>query len=272
MISTLGGDIVKINVNGTNINYRIDGPDGAPWVTMCNSLMTTHRMWDAQMDALTTQYRVLRYDRRGHGESDAPEGPYSFELLGDDVFALLKALNITRTHFIGLSMGGMTGMTMALKDPSVLRTLVLCDTASDDPIGGPAAWQERIDAVKAGGGMESVVEGTIERFLTPATVQTQPQAADAVRAMIRSTSLTGYIACCQAISKLNLSHRLPEITVPTLVVVGAQDPATTVEMAQTIHQGIPGAELAILEGAAHLSNIDQAEAFNTAVLAFLARH
>jgi 3-oxoadipate enol-lactonase len=262
---------VKINVNGINLNYQIDGPEGAPWVTMCNSLMTTHRMWDAQMDALTAQYRVLRYDRRGHGESDAPEGPYSFELLGDDVFALLDALHITRTHFIGLSMGGMTGMTMALKDPGVLHTLVLCDTASDDPIGGPAAWQARIDAVKAGG-IESVVESTIERFLMPATVQTQPQAADAVRAMIRSTSLTGYVGCCQAISKLNLSHRLPQITVPTLVVVGAQDPATTVEMAKTIHQGIPGSELAILEDAAHLSNIDQAEAFNTTVLAFLARH
>lgn len=261
---------MKININGTHINYRIDGPEGAPWVTMSNSLMTTHRMWDAQMDALTQQYRVLRYDKRGHGDSDAPAGPYSFELLGDDVFALLDALHITRTHFIGLSMGGMTGMTMALKDPSVLRTLVLCDTASDDPVGGPA-WQARIDAVKAGG-IESMVESTIQRFLAPITVQTQPQAAEAVRAMIRSTSLTGYIACCQAISKLNLSHHLSQINVPTLVVVGAQDPATTVAMAKIIHQGIPGAELAILEGAAHLSNIDQVEAFNTAVLDFLARH
>ena len=262
---------MKINVNGANLNYQIDGPEGAPWVTMSNSLMTTHRMWDAQMEALTAHYRVLRYDKRGHGESDAPEGPYSFELLGDDVFALLEALNITRTHFIGLSMGGMTGMTMALKDPSRLRTLILCDTASDDPMGDPAAWQARIDTAKAGG-IESVVESTIQRFLAPATIHTQPQATDAVRAMIRSTSLTGYIACCQAISKLNLSHRLSQINVPTLVVVGAQDPATTVEMAHAIHQGIPGAELAILENAAHLSNIDQAEAFNTTVLAFLAHH
>ena len=263
---------MTIHVNGVNINYRIDGPESAPWVTMSNSLATTHHMWDAQMQALTTQYRVLRYDKRGHGETDAPAGPYSFEILGDDVFALLAALNITRTHFIGLSMGGMTGMTMALKQPSVLRSLVLCDTASEDPLGDPALWQQRIDAITAGGSMEALVEATIGRFLAPATVQTRPQTADTVRHMVRTTSLQGYIACCQAIAKLDLTDRLPDIDVPTLVVVGAQDVATTVEMARGIHQRIPGAELVVLEGAAHLSNIDQADAFNQAVLEFLARH
>jgi 3-oxoadipate enol-lactonase len=106
---------MKIEANGIRINYRIDGPEGAPWVTMSNSLATTHRMWDAQMAAFTKQYRVLRYDKRGHGETDVPPGPYSFELLADDVLALLDALHIVRTHFVGLSMGGMTGMTMALR-------------------------------------------------------------------------------------------------------------------------------------------------------------
>ena len=118
---------------------------------MSNSLATTHRMWDAQMAAFTTQYRVLRYDKRGHGETDVTPGPYSFELLADDVLALLDALQIARTHFVGLSMGGMTGMTMALRKPGVLRTLVLCDTTSRDPLGDPALWQQRIDAVNAGG-------------------------------------------------------------------------------------------------------------------------
>ena len=121
---------MKVKVNGIHINYRIDGPEGAPWVTMSNSLATTHRMWDAQMDAFTKQYRVLRYDKRGHGETDVAPGPYSFELLADDVLALLDALQITQTHFVGLSMGGMTGMTMALRRTSVLSTLVLCDTTS----------------------------------------------------------------------------------------------------------------------------------------------
>jgi 3-oxoadipate enol-lactonase len=263
---------MKVTVNGTQINYRIDGPDGAPWVTMSNSLATTHRMWDAQMDTFARQYRVLRYDKRGHGESEVPPGPYSFELLADDVLALLDALRITQTHFVGLSMGGMTGMTMALRKPGVLRSLVLCDTTSKDPLGDPALWQQRIDAVNAGGSMEPLVESTVARFLTPATVKNRPAVADAVRAMVRTTPVAGYVACCQAIARLNLTHRLPEIAIPTLVVVGADDPATTVQMARTIHQGIAGSELVILKDAAHLSNLEQPEAFNEAVLGFLKRH
>ena len=263
---------MKIKVNGININYRIDGPEEAPWVTMSNSLATTHRMWDAQVDAFTKRYRVLRYDKRGHGESDVAPGPYSFELLADDVLALLEALSIKKTHFVGLSMGGMTGMTLAVRQPSVLRTLVLCDTASKDPLGDPALWQQRIDAVRAGGNMEALVETTLARFLTSETVKTRPEVADTVRAMVRNTPMEGYIACCQAIAKLNLTDRLSGITVPTLVLVGADDPATTVEMARTIHQRITGSELVILKNAAHLSNLEQAATFNEAVLGFLARH
>jgi 3-oxoadipate enol-lactonase len=263
---------MKIEANGIRINYRVDGPEGAPWVTMSNSLATTHRMWDAQMPAFTRQYRVLRYDKRGHGETDVAPGPYSFELLADDVLALLDKLGITRTHFVGLSMGGMTGMTMALRRPAVLRSLVLCDTTSKDPLGDPALWQQRIDAVSAGGSMEPLVESTVARFLTPGTVKNRPEVADAVRAMVRATPVAGYVACCQAISKLNLTDRLPAITLPTLVVVGADDPATTVDMARTIHRGVAGSELVVLKDAAHLSNLEQAEAFNEAVLGFLARH
>jgi 3-oxoadipate enol-lactonase len=263
---------LKIKANGIHINYRIDGPDGAPWVTMSNSLATTHRMWDTQMDAFTKQYRVLRYDKRGHGETEVAPGPYSFDLLADDVLALLDALQITRTHFVGLSMGGMTGMTMAVRKPSVLRTLVLCDTTSKDPLEDPALWQQRIDAVRTAKSMEALVESTLARFLTPDTVKTRPEVADAVRTMVRNTPIEGYIACCQAIAKLNLTDRLPGITIPTLVVVGADDPATTVEMAKIIHQRIAGSELVILKDAAHLSNLEQADAFNEAVLGFLARH
>ena len=263
---------MKIRVNGVQINYRIDGPEGAPWVTMSNSLATTHRMWDAQMEAFTKQYRVLRYDKRGHGETEVAPGPYSFELLADDVLALLDALSIARTHFVGLSMGGMTGMTMALRKPSVLRSLVLCDTTSQDPLGDPQLWQQRIDAVRAGGGMAAMVESTLARFLTADTVKTRPDLADAVRTMVRHTPVEGYIACCQAIAKLDLTNRIGAITIPTLVVVGADDPATTVEMARTIHERIAGSELVILKNAAHLSNMEQADLFNEAVLGFLARH
>jgi 3-oxoadipate enol-lactonase len=266
------GTPTRIQVNGIHINYRIDGPEGAPWVTMSNSLATTHRMWDPQVAAFTKQYRVLRYDKRGHGETDVTPGPYSFELLADDALALLDALGIARTHFVGLSMGGMTGMTMALRRPAVLRSLVLCDTTSKDPLGDPALWQQRIDTVTAGGSMEPLVETTVARFLTPATVKNRPAVADFVRGMVRGTPVAGYVACCQAISKLDLTERLPAITLPTLIVVGADDPATTVEMARTIHRGIAGSELVVLPDAAHLSNLEQTEAFDQAVLGFLARH
>jgi 3-oxoadipate enol-lactonase len=262
---------MKIKVNGVNLNYRIDGPEGAPWVTMSNSLATTHRMWDPQMAALTKTYRVLRYDKRGHGESEATPGPYSFELLADDVFALLDALKIAKTHFVGLSMGGMTGMTMALKKSGVLRSLVLCDTASQDPLGDPKLWQQRIDAVTAGG-MEPMVEMTVARFLTADTIKSKPQVADAVRGMVRATHPTGYVGCCQALSKLALTDRISAIGLPTLVVVGAEDPATHVGMAKGIHERIKGSGLVILERAAHLSNMDQPTAFSDAVLGFLARH
>jgi len=145
------------------------------------------------------------------------------------VLALLDALSIARTHFVGLSMGGMTGMTMALRKPSVLRTLALCDTTSRDPLGDPLLWQQRIDAVRAGGGMEAMVDSMVARFLTADTVKMRPELADAVRTMVRHTPVEGYIACCQAIAKLNLTERLSAITIPTLVVVGADDPATTVD-------------------------------------------
>jgi 3-oxoadipate enol-lactonase len=263
---------MKVQANGIQINYRIDGPEGAPWLTMSNSLATTHRMWDPQIEAFTRQYRVLRYDKRGHGETEVAPGPYSFELLADDVLALLDALQVSRTHFVGLSMGGMTGMTMALRRPGVLRSLVLCDTTSKDPLGDPALWQQRIDAVNAGGSMEPLVESTVARFLTPDTVKRRPAIADAVRAMVRSTPIAGYVACCQAIAKLSLTDRLREITIPTMVVVGADDPATTVPMARTIHERIAGSELVILKDAAHLSNMEQPAAFNEAVLGFLQQH
>jgi 3-oxoadipate enol-lactonase len=149
---------------------------------------------------------------------------------------------------------------------------VVCDTASQDPLGDPALWQQRIDAIKAGGGMETMVEATVARFLTADTVKTRPDVADAIRDMIRSTPTNGYIACCQALAKVGMTDRLVEITIPTMVVVGAEDLSTPVEMARTIQQRIAASELVILKNAAHLSNVDQPDAFNEAVIGFLARH
>lgn len=262
---------MKIKVNGIQINYEIDGPEGAPWLMMSNSLSTTLHMWDLQMEAFASRYRVLRYDQRGHGDTEVPPGPYSFDLLADDALALLAALSIERTDFVGLSMGGMTGMTLAVRKPPVLRSLVLCDTAILDPYGDPSLWQQRFATLRSEGSMEVLVETGLTRFLTAGTVKERPDVADAVRSMIRNTSVEGHIACGQAIMELDLASSLSEIDVPTMIVVGEDDQATTVEMAEAIHSGVTGSELVILQQAAHLSNLDQPVAFNEAVLDFLSR-
>ncbi len=260
--------------NGININYELEGPDGAPVVTMSHSLAANLGMWKPQVPALVNDYRVLRYDTRGHGGTDAPEGAYSFELLARDVVALLAALGIEKTHFVGLSMGGMIGQTLALDHPEVLESVVLCDTASGR---GPQTeemwnetWRQRIEAALADG-LEPNVETTIERWFSDGFVSDNGDIIDDVRTMIRTTTVAGFVGCCHAISKLDLTERLNAITTPTLIVVGEDDPGTPVAVAQVIHEEIADSGLVILPTARHLSNMEQAELFNRALTGFLAK-
>ncbi len=262
---------MKITANGLNINYTFDGPDNAPVVTMSNSLASNLSMWDPQIPALASRYRVLRYDTRGHGQTDAPPGPYSLEELTEDVRALLQALGISQTHFIGLSMGGMIGQMLALKYPHMLRSLVLCDTMSRVPPDAKPMWDERIHTAETRG-MEPHVETTVGRWFTAPFRQQRPDVIDKVRTMIRATPPRGYAGCCHAIAGLNLTDRLQEITLPTLIIVGEEDPGTPVAASQVIHERIKGSELVILKSASHLSNMEQPEAFNQAVTGFLAKH
>lgn len=261
---------MKITANGISINYNLEGPASGPVVTLSHSLATNLSMWDPQIPALASRYRVLRYDTRGHGATDAPEGAYSLEMLGEDVRALLRALGIARTHFIGLSMGGMIGQTLALKCPEILQSLVLCDTTSRIPPEARPMWEERIRVAQAQG-MEPHVEPTIGRWITAPFREQRPDVGDRVRAMIRATNPPGYIGCCHAISDLNLTDRLHTIRLPTLIIVGEEDPGTPVAASRTIQEQIEGSELVILKSASHLSNIEQPEAFNRAVTAFLAK-
>lgn len=262
---------MKITANGININYTFDGPENAPVVTMSNSLASNLSMWDPQIPALASRYRVLRYDTRGHGQTDAPPGPYSLEELTEDVRALLQALGISQTHFIGLSMGGMIGQMLALKYPHMLRSLVLCDTMSRVPPDAKPMWDERIHTAETRG-MEPHVETTVGRWFTAPFRQQRPDVIDKVRTMIRTTPPRGYAGCCHAIAGLNLTDRLQEITLPTLIIVGEEDPGTPVAASQVIHERIKGSELVILKSASHLSNMEQPEAFNQAVTGFLAKH
>ena len=261
---------MKISANGININYTLEGPGTAPVVTMSHSLATDLSMWDPHLPVLTSRYRVLRYDTRGHGGTDAPAGPYTLEELTEDVRALLQALGIARTHFIGLSMGGMIGQTLALQSPELLQSLVLCDTMSRVPTEAKPMWDERIHTAEARG-MEPLVEPTLSRWFTTPFREQHPEVIEPVRTMIRTTPVAGYAGCCHAIAALNLTERLQTITLPTLIVVGEDDPGTPVAASRTIHDQIKGSELVILKSAAHLSNLEQPQAFNEALTTFLTR-
>jgi 3-oxoadipate enol-lactonase len=258
---------MRIKANGINIYYELAGPESAPVVTLSHSLAADLSMWDPQMKALTEKYRVLRYDMRGHGGTDVSEGPYSLEGLAADVHSLLVALGIKQTHFIGLSIGGMIAQLFAIQHPGMIRSLILCDTSSELPQEAKVLFEERIRTAKTLG-MEAHVEPTLERWFTKAFRSTP--GADRVRTLIRKTDPRGFIGCSYAIMGLNLTSRLSSIRLPTLIIVGEEDPGTPVTAARTIHEKIKGSELVILKSASHLSNIEQAEAFNKAVASFLA--
>ena len=259
---------MNITVNGISVNYTLEGPASGPVITMSNSLASNLSMWDPQLPVLTSRYRVLRYDTRGHGGTDAPAGPYSLDELTEDVRALLLALGIARTHFVGLSMGGMIGQIMAFKYPQMLQSVVLCDTMSRVPTEAKPMWDERVHTAETHG-MEPLVETTIARWFTEPFRQKGSPVLDRVRTMIRTTPPRGYAGCCHAIAALNLTDHLRAITLPTLIIVGEDDPGTPVAASRVIHEQIKGSELVILKSAAHLSNLEQPEAFHQALTAFL---
>ncbi|MBI4628186.1 MAG: 3-oxoadipate enol-lactonase, partial [Candidatus Rokubacteria bacterium] len=251
-------------------HYTLDGPASAPVVTLSHSLATDLSMWDPQMPALTARYRVLRYDTRGHGGTDAPAGAYTLDQLADDARGLLRALGIEKTHWVGLSMGGMIAQALALQTPERLASLALCDTSSRIPPEAKPVWDDRIRTAETQG-MEPMVEATIGRWFTAPFRDARRDVVDPVRAMIRATPPRGYAGCCHAISQLDLTDRLPAITIPTLVIVGEEDQGTPVAASRAIQERIKGAELVVLKSAAHLSNLEQPEAFTRALTAFLDR-
>jgi 3-oxoadipate enol-lactonase len=261
---------MKAQTNGIAINYDVQGGSG-PWVVMSHSLACALGMWAPQVEALKANYRVLCFDTRGHGASDAPAGAYTLQQMADDLHGLLAALQVERPHFVGLSMGGMIGMTFALQHPGVFRSLVLCDTTSRYPPELRGVWEERIKTATTKG-MEPLVEPTLQRWFTAQFLAQRPPAVERVAHMIRNTPPQGYVGCCHAIPKIDLTGRLWSLDCPVQVIVGEQDAGTPVAMAREIHEATPGSELVIIPNASHLSNLEQPEAFNRALLDFLGRH
>ncbi len=262
---------MHFDANGVQIHYQFDGPEDAPLVTMSHSLAAHSGMWWPQMDALTERFRVLRFDTRGHGQSSVPPGPYTLDQLSDDLLALWDGLGVERSHYVGLSMGGMIGQGAVLKQPERFASLTLCDTAAALPSGFEPVWEERI-ATAEQQGMAALVEPTIARWFTASCLANGGAEAEPVRQMIAATSVPGYVGCCRAIMGLDFLAHLPQIRVQTLVVVGEEDMGTPVALSEAIAERIDGARLVVLPGAAHFSNVEQADAFNGTVLDFLSAH
>ena len=254
-----------LEANGIKINYQIDGADGAPVLMMSNSLGTDLHMWDKQAPALAKRFRVVRYDTRGHGKTEAPSYPYTFEMLGHDAVALMDALKLTKVRFCGLSMGGMIGMWLARHVPSRIEQLVLSNTAAK--FGLLEIWNQRIATVRASG-MKAITDSVIERWFTKDFREKSPKEIEPITGMLHATKPEGYAGNCAAIRDVDQRWPISDIKVPTLVIGGKQDPATPYAAAELIASRIPGAKLVGLD-AAHLSNIEQPEAFTKALDGFL---
>jgi len=259
---------MRAKANGIQVHYELHGKEGAPWLVLSHSLACSVRMWDEQIAAFRDRYRILAYDTRGHGQTDAPPGAYTLEQLADDLKELLDQAGVSRPHYCGLSMGGMIGQTFALKYPGVFASLTLADTTSRIPPEAGPVWQERIRTAEAKG-MQPLVEPTLARWFTDPFRKAHPEAMQRVGKLIASTPVAGYVGCCHAIPRINLTARLKEIRCPILVVVGEEDAGTPVAMARDIHDSAPGSKLVVIPKASHLSNIEQSEGFNRALGEFL---
>jgi 3-oxoadipate enol-lactonase len=259
---------MKVQANGISFNCRIDGKRGAPWVVFSNSLMTDLSMWDEQAAALGDKFQILRYDQRGHGGTDAPEGKYSFDLLVADVIGLFDALEIERANFVGVSMGGMTAVAVAEKHPERLDRVVPCDCGPASTPQSAQQWEERI-AIAREKGMEALVEPTIGRWFPPEFVASSANkpALDKVRRMIRTTPVNGFVGCAFALSNYDLRPELAKITSPTQFVCGGKDAA--LGGTKALHAGVAGSSFVEIEGAGHISNVERPEIFTRALKEFL---
>ena len=255
-----------IQADGCPIHVEVDGPERAPVLMLSNSLGTDLTMWDDQVEAFTKQFRLVRYDRRGHGKSGVPAGPYTMERLGKDAIAIMDGLGIKKVNWCGLSMGGMVGMWLGANTPERIDKLILSNTS---PYMGaaPDLWNERIKTALTAG-MPALVDATLERWFTKAFRERNPKVMARIREMVLATPPKGYAACCEGIRDMDQRESLQRIRAPTLIIAGRQDPSTTVEVAEFMQSRIPGAKLAVID-AAHIANVERPQEYSETVLQFL---
>jgi 3-oxoadipate enol-lactonase len=261
---------MQATINGFRMNFEVEGAESGPTVILLHPLATDLTVWDELTAALGPRYRVVRFDARGHGQSEATKAPYDFAMLTADVIGLMDHLNIARAHFLGLSMGGMVGQYLGVEHPQRFSSLILCSTRSDVPAEGRPLWEERVKAAREQG-MGSQVDLALSRWLAAATMKGKPDVVARMRRYIETTPVEGYAGWCLAIRDLDVTSRLKAITLPTCIIVGAEDPSTPPAAAKVIHGEIAGSELIEVPGVSHQLQVEDPETFNKHVLEFLDR-
>jgi 3-oxoadipate enol-lactonase len=239
------------------LNYEISG-DGERAVVLAGSLGSTVEMWEPQLPSLNGQFKVLRYDNPGHGGSDLPDEP-TIEAFARELAASLDELGLDRVLFCGLSLGGALGMRLALNRPELVDRLVLCCTAAR--FGTAEFWDGRIAKTRADG-VAAVAEPVLERWFTPGFPDLQRY-----REMLLATPAEGYARCCEALREWDVRGARGAVRAPTLCIAGAEDPSTPPEQLTAIAEEIPDARMVVIEDARHLVNVEQAAAFDDALLA-----
>lgn len=258
---------MNIEANGISIHYQIDGPEGAPWLVFSNSLATDLSLWDAQVRYFRDTYRILRYDQRGHGATQAPPGPYAFETLLDDAIGLMDALGVATAPFCGLSMGGATAMGLALRHPERIERAIVCDAPCASSPLSAQQWQERI-VIARERGMAALAEPTLARWFPAETLSANPPHVANVRDMILATPVEGFIGCAAALADHDYRTAAATVRRRVLLLVGERDGVIPDAM-RRMGAELPGSWLIELPGAGHLSNLDRPELFNRALNTFL---
>jgi 3-oxoadipate enol-lactonase len=255
----------EIDADGCRIHVEVEGPERAPVLMLSNSLGTDLHMWDDQVAPFTRHFRLIRYDRRGHGRSEAPKGPYTMERLGRDALSVLDALGVERTHWCGLSMGGMVGQWLGAHAGDRIDKLILSNTCCY--YADKEMWHTRINTVRAKG-LAGIVDTNMERWFSKDFRARNPAAIPRMTKTFLNTDVEGYLGCCAAIRDMDHRPLLSNISAPTLVIAGKNDPATPLEVNEFIHDHIPDAKLVVFD-TAHIANVEQPQAYADAALEFL---
>jgi 3-oxoadipate enol-lactonase len=256
-----------ITVGGNKLRVLIDGREDRPWLTMLHGAATSVHLWDPQIEPLGSMFHILRIDVRGHGKSNAEVQSQTFEDLVADVIAVWDALGIEKSSVIGLSLGGMTGFGLAIHHPDRVERLIAADCRSDAPEAFSQSWVNRLQVLKDKG-IEGIAEITVPMWMTKASQENRPELIAGARDLIMSTSDEGYVSVATPLMALDYKKDLGKIRCPTLLIVGSEDGPHPEEM-RKMADLIPGAKYAVVEGAGHISNFEQPERFNAALLDYL---